>query len=203
MSHLHRVKSIAGDQDGVAAVEFAIVLPVLGLMLTAIFDLGYALYMQSIVNGGVQIAARAATLETGAAELADINSLLEEKIKYINAEADVKFEQKSYFDFNDVAQAEVFTDTVIDGVKNGVYDFGECFEDVNGNAVWDADIGADGIGGPRDIVQYTVTVTYDSFFPLWKFIGGSQKKEASATTVLQNQPFGSKQDAISSKVICT
>ena len=36
---------------------------------------------------------------------------------------------------------------------------------------------------------YTVTATYDSLFPLWKMLEGSQERSVSASTILRNQPY--------------
>ena len=76
------------------------------------------------------------------------------------------------------------------------------FEDVNGNDTWDADIGEDGVGGPNDIVLYTVSATYDRLFPFWRMMGWDQEKTITASTVLKNQPFG---EQLSSTVttVCT
>ncbi|MDQ9783691.1 hypothetical protein, partial [Serratia marcescens] len=74
--------------------------------------------------------------------------------------------------------------------ENGICDDGEPYQDDNNNNVWDPDGGNAGQGGAKDRTVYTVTMTYPRFFPLYKMIGGSNTTKISASTVLQNQPYG-------------
>ena len=46
------------DARGVAAVEFALVAPALLLTIMGIFDLGYNIYANTMVQGAIQRAAR-------------------------------------------------------------------------------------------------------------------------------------------------
>ncbi len=198
MIKLIRKSNLARDEGGATLVEFAMITPVFMLMLLGLFDLGYTVYIQSTLTGVVQHAARESALETGPAELAAIDQRVQEQIKKVSPNAVMTFDRTSYFDYNGVGQAEAFTDTN----GNGSYDVGECFEDMNSNSNWDADIGADGIGGPNDIVLYTVTTSYDRVFPLWKMMGWEQENIIKATTVLKNQPYGD-QSGITTEVICS
>ncbi|MEL6875509.1 MAG: TadE/TadG family type IV pilus assembly protein, partial [Pseudomonadota bacterium] len=172
--------------------------PTFLLMLMGLFDLGYSVYMRSALTGAVQNAARSAALETGPAELTAIDSEVETHVQDLNSAATVTFQRRSYFDYNNVKQPESFTDTN----GNGSYDGGECFEDMNANDTWDADIGDDGVGGPNDVVLYDVTVSYDRMFPFWSMIGASKRQTITSSTVLKNQPYGD-QIANSVEVICT
>lgn len=198
MIRIIRKNRLSEDESGATLIEFAFVAPTFLLMIMGLFDLGYTVYMQSALTGAVQNAARSAALETGATSLTTIDTEVEDHVGDINDDATVTFERKSYFDYNNVGQPEVFTDTNGDGD----YDSGECFEDVNGNDTWDADIGEDGVGGPNDVVLYTVTVSYDRLFPFWHMMGWDQEKTLTSSTVLKNQPFGD-QAAITTEVICT
>jgi hypothetical protein len=87
-----------------------------------------------------------------------------------------------------VHQPEDFSDVDSDGVC----DNGEPFEDVNGNDTWDADRGADGMGGARDAVLYTATLSYPRAFPLMGLLGFDNTVTARARTVLRNQPYGNQ-----------
>ena len=57
-------RSLAADAQGATVVEFAIVAPVLVLILMFLFDMGYYLYARAILGGEVQAAGRASALET-------------------------------------------------------------------------------------------------------------------------------------------
>ncbi|MEO9469144.1 TadE/TadG family type IV pilus assembly protein [Parasphingorhabdus sp.] len=204
MIGLFRKKRLSQDESGATLIEFAFVAPTFLLMLMGLFDLGYSVYMRSALTGVIQNAARDSALETGPAALTAIDKSVSDQIISLNSEIDpddendLKFERLSYFDYNNVSQPESYTDTN----GNGSYDSGECFEDMNANDSWDADIGDDGIGGPNDVVLYTVTVSYDRLFPFWNMIGADKRQTLSATTVLKNQPYGDQFSA-TVEVICT
>jgi Flp pilus assembly protein TadG len=190
------IKAALRDQTGVAAIEMAFVLPPFMLMFLGAFDVGYSIYYRAILDGAIQEAARISALETGPVKLANIDASVTKKLRDLSVTSVVAFNRKSYFSFNDVKRAEKFSD----GNANGVCDNNEQFEDENNNSGWDIDVGASGVGGPKDIVMYTVTVTYDRIFPLWAFVGQSQKNTFSATTVLKNQPYGDQKDKAPIKI---
>ena len=48
------------------------------------------------------------------------------------------------------------------------------------------------MGGARDAVLYTVTVSYPRAFPVMKLLGFSNTVTARARTVLRNQPYGAQ-----------
>lgn len=160
MKTLNRLHLIRQDQDGATLVEFALVSPVMLFMMMGVFDVGYGVYMRSVLDGAIQKAGRDASLESGPSSLTTIDTRLRNTIHAVNKSATVTTARESYFQFSDVDRAEVFTDTN----NNGVCDNGEPYGDENANNEWDDDVGASGIGDPRDVVQYTVTVSYDSLF---------------------------------------
>lgn len=161
------------DEEGATIVEFALVAPVLIFMMMGVFDIGYGVYMRSVIDGAVQEAARDAALESGPSSLSAIDMKVEATIKKLNKNAIVETERKNYLNYSDVSRAESFTDSN----GNGVCDNGESFGDENDNGDWDEDVGDDGVGGPRDIVYYTVTVGYNQLFPFRTFARtGTTKK---------------------------
>ncbi|AKM07059.1 TadE/TadG family type IV pilus assembly protein [Pelagerythrobacter marensis] len=180
-----RARSIIRDSSGAALVEFALVSPVLLLLILGIFDMGYNYYIQSQLQGAVQKAARDSTIEGAAGRSTTIDARVERAVRQIVPSADVDFSRKSYSSFTDVGRAEEFSD--IDG--NGTCNDGEPFEDANDNGVWDRDRGADGFGGARDAVLYVVTVSYQRAFGVTSLIGVPATFTTNATTVLRNQPY--------------
>lgn len=180
---LHHLKR---DNRGATMVEFALVAPVLMLTLVGLFDLSYNIYAAMMVEGAIQQAARDSTIEGGVTSQAGIDARVTEIVRTIVPTANLTFDRSAYTDFGNVATAEDFTDTNADGLCNN----GEPFEDVNDNSIWDSDRGRDGMGGARDAVLYTVSVTYDRRLPLNNFIGVPDTVTTVARTVLRNQPFG-------------
>ncbi|MEC9066313.1 MAG: TadE/TadG family type IV pilus assembly protein [Pseudomonadota bacterium] len=177
------------DREGVTIIEFAIVAPVLLVFIFGILDLGHGLYMQSVLQGTVQNAGRDAGLESGRVGQAAIDADVRERIKAVMPyldDDDIAIERQNYETFSDVDVPEDFDDTN----GSGAYDDNECFTDRNNNGQWDPDVGADGLGGADDVVQYEVTVTYDRLLPFWRMLDLPHRGVAQATTVMRNQPFG-------------
>lgn len=176
------------DENGVSIVEFAMVAPLLLMMLLGFFDVSYNMYANTMLQGAVHEAARDSSLE--AANEAALDAAVTSSVREVAGEATLKFERKAYATFTAVAKAEEFTDINNDGQCND----NEPFEDANNNGVWDADQGEAGSGGARDAVLYNVTIRYPRAFPIAPFIGISEYHETTATTVLRNQPFDGEID---------
>lgn len=187
------LKRFGRDERGATVVEFAIIAPVMGLMLLGAFDIAHTLYAGGVLQGVVQKTARDATLEGGSAATmqAKLDSRVTAQVKAMANNADIKITRRYYRTFSEAAaaKAEIWTDTN----KNKICDEGEPYEDANLNNVWDKDGGNAGQGGAKDAVVYTVQVSYPRLFPLYNLIGGSNITTLRATTVLRNQPFGDQE----------
>ena len=179
-------RNLRTDSDGATLVEFALVAPVLLLMLLGMFDMGYNYYVQSQLQGAIQQAARDSGIEGAHSRMDEIDARVTDAVHAIVPSAEVTFSRKAYARFSDVARPEDFSDVDSNGACNG----GEPFEDVNSNGVWDQDRGADGLGGARDAVLYVVTVSYQRAFAITAFVGMPDTFTTQATTVLRNQPYG-------------
>jgi Flp pilus assembly protein TadG len=188
-----RMPALAGDERGTTILEFGLISPSLIIMLLGALDFGHTLYMQSVLQGAVQKAARDGTLQQAAgsddAQRYAIDTVVRNQLKTLHKQAGITITRRFYRSFTAAAAAaaETFTDTNGDGLCNG----GEPFDDRNSNGVRDTD-GADSAdrAGARDNVVYTVTVSYPRMFPVDKLIGGSGTTKLTATTVLSNQPYG-------------
>jgi Flp pilus assembly pilin Flp len=182
LSHWRRIRR---DNRGAAALEFAFVAPIMILMLMGLLDMGHQIYVQAVLEGEMQKAARDSALESGVTNSTAIDTKVKNAVLNVAASATFAVTRKSYSNFNDVGQPEDYTDTN----GNGTHDSGECFEDVNGNGQWDSDLGKTGLGGADDVVMYTVRVTYPELFPLSSLMGMSSTKHTEATAILRNQPY--------------
>jgi Flp pilus assembly pilin Flp len=191
------LKRLQRQDDGATLVEFAIIAPIFFALLLALFDLGQSVYVRSTLNGAMQEAGRNSGLESGFDNQGTIDQYVADQVHAVTADANIEFKRMNYRDFSQVGKPEDF----IDANKNGVYDDNECFTDANGNGEWDADMGANGLGGANDVVAYSATVTYERLFPLWNLLGLQPTTQVSATTIMRNQPF-STQAARPTKQIC-
>ena len=186
MSFLRRLRD---EKRGATLVEFAIVAPVLCLMLMGAFDIAHSLYLRTVMEGIMQKAGRDSTLETSSNTSAQnaLDDKVKSQVRKLVKNADVDTSRRFYRSFAEAKAAK--PETFNDSDTNGRCNDGEAYEDANGNNTWDADGGNAGQGGAKDAVLYTVTATYDSLFPLWKMIEGSQERSVSASTILRNQPY--------------
>lgn len=174
------------DQTGATLVEFALITPALLVVLMGLFDLAYNMYTNEMLNGAVQQAARSNSIEGAATRQQAIDDGVSRAVKAVTPGATMTFSRKFYAGFSDVNRPEDWDDVDNDGTCNN----GELFEDANANGTWDADAGADGIGGARDAVLYSVSIEYPRLFPIYAFLPGqSNTYSLTASTVLRNQPY--------------
>jgi len=162
------LQRLATDSQGTTIVEFAMVGPVLLLMIMGLFDMAHTQYTSSVLFGALQKAGRDLTLESAFSRQSDIDTRVREQVAAVMpAGATITYEKQSHFDFTDVDLAEDYTDVDNDGRC----DNGEPYVDTNDNSQWDADRGRSGIGGARDVVVYKATVTYPRLFPMFTMAG--------------------------------
>lgn len=178
---------IVRNEDGATVVEFAAVLPLMCIALLGGMDLCHREYAQSILTGSVQKIGRDTTLQGGADNIALNDAKVKAAVLQIAPDAEFTFERSSVSRYRD-AEGEPFTDTNGNGTRNA----GECYDDVNGNSKWDADVSSDGNGGADDVVLYKVTATYPRLFPVATFLGLDPNQTITADTALKNQPYSSQ-----------
>lgn len=187
---------LRADRDGVTALEFAMVAPLLLLIMAFVIELGMSFYLQAVLTGTINAAGRASSLQSAQSTNATIDSQVTTRIHHVIPWATVTPTRRNYADFTNIGQPEDFTDTN----RNGRYDTGECFADANGNGVWDADVGRTGLGGANDVVLYTVTVRYDPMFGFTSLLGLPSTMQASASTIMRNQPFATQSTRTTTQV---
>ena len=184
---IRRDTNLLRDERGVTIVEFALISPVLMLMLMGLLDLAFNMYTTEMLQGAIQTAARNSTIEGASGKDAALDATVTTAVRAVAPSAVLTFNRRAYSSFTEAGRPEDFTDVDNDGTCNN----GEPFEDANGNGSWDLDRGIAGFGGARDAVLYTVTVNYQRPFPVAGFIPGQTKNfTLSAVTVLRNQPYG-------------
>jgi Flp pilus assembly protein TadG len=175
------------DESGATIVEFAVVLPVLSLLILGLLDLGYRSYATSVLQGALHDASRMATV--GNFTLAQIDARVKARLSNFASRSTVTTTTMSYYEFSGVSQPEK---VVGDTVPLNVYNAGDCFEDANGNNAYNTDRGRNSTGGSDDIVRYQVTITYPRIVPLGGFMGWGNTQTITQNTVLRNQPFAGR-----------
>lgn len=192
-------RRLRADVAGATVVEFAIVLPVMLLLIMGLSEFAYQSYVQAMLSGAMQKAGRDSTIQGSTAKTSAIDAAVLGVVRNVARDAAVdpaRSSRKSYAQFGQIAP-EQFDDNN----GNGTYDkASECFTDVNGNGTWDADPGQNGQGGANDVVLYKLTLTYPSLFPLAEIVGRSAMQSVSATTILKNQPYASQNSYTATRI---
>lgn len=162
------------------------VVPPLILGIVGTIELLTFLFLGSLLESAVLDASRYGI--TGAddgstARLTKIRQVLSDRTSGLIDVDSATIQTLIYPTFADIGQPEPYDDAN----TNGNYDFGEDYTDVNGNGIWDADMGAAGLGGPSDIVLYKVEYTRRSMTGLLDPILGDMTLQAAVA--VRNEPF--------------
>jgi Flp pilus assembly pilin Flp len=183
------------DEGGATIVEFAMVLPVLCVLLMGTLDLGYRSYVTSVIQGALHEAARMGTV--GGVPTATIQTHIHDRLQSFMHSATITTTTRSYSEFSGVKVPETITQ---DTAPIGTYNAGDCFQDYNGNGHFDLDRGRTGMGGSEDVVYFEVTFSYPRILPLGHFLGWSDNVTIRQNTLLRNQPYAGR--STSSNVVC-
>lgn len=172
------------DTRGAAMIEFAIVAPVLLLMIVGGLGIGHTLYVKSVLDGEMQKAGRDMSLEdaAGDARRGAIQDRVRKQVREVINNAKIDFEISSFHDYRNAEnRVEEYTDSNHDGKCNA----GEAYVDANNNGTWDVKGGSNSIGGSKDVVLLTANVSYPSFLPYGQSLGIMR---VTSSTLLRNQP---------------
>lgn len=175
---------------GVTGIEFAVVAPAVFLTVAGVIELAMIMFVSTLSEGGLREASRFSItgfIPPGMTREERILEILEDHtIGLVDMDqATIVF--KVYPTFDDIGKPEPFTDTA---PANGSYDAGEAFQDINGNGQWDSDMGAAGLGGPGDIVLYTIEFDWELMTPLVSpFVGQGGKLTMRSSVAVKNEPF--------------
>lgn len=158
---------------GGAAIEFAILMPVLFVFLIGLFDIGSMMIIRTALEEGAREASRYAITGGKSGSLtrdSSINATVINTIQTISGgivdTSKIVITVKAYNSLTGVGQPEPFIDTNGDGKYESAGQPGgpEPFTDTNGNGVWDSDqglTGSFGVGGQA--VQYTISYAWKPF----------------------------------------
>ena len=117
------IRRLRRDSRAVTIVEFAMVAPVMLLLLLGLFDLGYRSYASSVLQGALHDAARMATV--GGYSMTQIDTRVKTRLSNFAARSTVTTAAASYYEFTGVSQPEKI---VGDTVPLNSYNAGDCFE---------------------------------------------------------------------------
>jgi Flp pilus assembly protein TadG len=184
-----QLRRFARSNDGAAALEFALVLPPLCLILVGMFEMSMLMFAQASMEGALREAARfgmTGSVADPAEREADILAIIDKDTLNLFDMEDATIDFVVFPSFNDVPKREDYSDTN----GNGTYDLGEPYDDANSNDKWDSGNGVDGVGASAQIVQYTVAYDWHVITPFMAPIfGNNGKVRLKASVVLRNEPW--------------
>jgi hypothetical protein len=174
---------------GIAALEFAIVVPVFVLLFVGIFETMRMLLVQDLLEFAAREASRSGM--TGAAPPPGqtredvIRDLVDDISSGLLEPAALTVSMVSYDSFTNIRQPEPF----IDSNGNGRWNTGEPFTDVNGNCKWDPDQGTSGLGAGGHVVIYTLSYRDRPITGLFAEAVGRDRFNYEARVVVRNEPY--------------
>jgi len=177
-------------RDGAAALEFALVLPPLLLILLGMFEVSMVMFTQASMEGALREAARYGVTGQNSSDPASresqILSLIDQYTLNLVDMTKASISYKVYNSFTSIGTPEPFGDSN----GNGKYDAGEPYTDVNGNGHWDADQGKNGAGDYAQVVQYTIDYDWPLMTPfIGAVMGTNGKVHLRASMVVRNEPW--------------
>lgn len=182
-------------RSGASATEFALVVPVLLLLVGGIIEMSMLFFVNILAEGGLREAARYGITGQGAEDGLREAEILQIVSDHTHGLIDLEtagMATKAYSSFAAIGEPEPFVDGSNGRPLNGEYDEGEDFDDINENAEWDGDQGVAGAGGPGDVVMYELSYDWEFVTPvLGAFAGQDHSVSMTASIVVRNEPYGS------------
>lgn len=190
LSLMATMKRLRRNRKGSAVTEFAIAAPVVIMAIVGIIEFSMILFVSSLLEGGLREASRFGLTgfqPNGLTREERILKIVEDHTHGLVDGTAVNLSTLVYPSFDSIGQPEPFTDEN----SNGTFDAGEPYMDINGNNQWDPDMGAAGLGGPEDIVLYTIEYDWPLMTGMLNgFVGNDGKIGLRASVVVRNEPYG-------------
>ncbi|MGE8356075.1 MAG: TadE/TadG family type IV pilus assembly protein [Microvirgula sp.] len=160
------------DDSGASALEFALVMPLVLILIVGTIDVAIAMLADGFLEQSVRAASRlglTTTVPSGGKSREDaIREIIQNGVgNWVGKDNVLHIETRTYTSFANVGQPEPCGD---DSYKKT----GTCtgpFTDINHNETWDADMGGSGAGGRGDIVSYRVWFDRPSFTGILGLLG--------------------------------
>ncbi|MGE0118598.1 MAG: TadE/TadG family type IV pilus assembly protein [Dongiaceae bacterium] len=188
-----QLRRFGRSNDGAAALEFALVLPPLCLILVGMFEVAMLMFTQASMEGALREAARfsmTGSVQDPADREEQIVAIVDQYTFGMLDTDDMVTTFLVYDSFTDVNQPEPFTDNNGNGTfEAGIDDF-DVDDDINGNGQWDGDMGIAGVGTAEQVVEYTVEYDWQVMTPFMaQFMGDDGQIHLTARVVIRNEPW--------------
>lgn len=177
------------DARGVTAIEFAVVAPVLLLLIMGILEFSAIMLVSNIMESATAITSRLGKtgfITAGQTREQTIVASITDRTRGLIDPTKLTMSSKAYGEFNQIGDPEPWNDSN----NNGVAETGE-YQDINGNGQRDTDMGAAGYGGAGAVVVYTASYPWPVMTPLLRpLIGNAQGNYIiTSSSVVKNEPY--------------
>lgn len=177
------------NEQGVTAIEFAVVAPVLLLMLFAIIEFSFIMLVNNMMESATSVTSRLGKTGFNTAGLTREQTILATVRNRVGSFIDgnnLILTTRVYDQFDQIGDAEPWTDTN----GNNMADTGE-YDDINGNGTYDTDMARAGYGNAEDIVVYTITYPWSIQTPIMRELIGDTNGyfNIKTTAVVKNEPY--------------
>lgn len=176
-------------EEGLTALEFCFVAPILILMLFAVIEFSLVMLVSNMMESATNISSRLGKTgftASGQSREETILASIRERAGPLIDPTLLTIGTKVYGRLSQIGQPEPWHDTN----HNGSVDPGE-YDDINGNGVYDTDMARAGYGGARDIVVYTVSYPWEIQTPIMRELIGDANGRfpITASAVVKNEPY--------------
>ncbi len=183
------LKKFREAESGVTAIEFAVVAPVMCILVMGIIEFAIIMMVYNVMEGATATSARTGKtgyVTGGETRQQTILDQITNRAGTLLNPLKLTVTTKYYKQYDQINDPEPY----VDANHNGTYDAGESYTDINGNGHWDADMGQSGYGSAGDIVVYTVSYPWAISTPLVSsFIGSGGIFTITTHAVVKNEPY--------------
>ena len=191
---MKRLRSLGGDARGAAVMEFGLLALPLCVVLFGVLDMGFNMYLRSVLNGAINDVSRMAVVQdpnlpgTGTPE-ARLRAAVHARLSGLVEMDNLELQVASFDEFSRVNAPEKL---VTDVNRNGRYDPGDCWIDLDENGEYDTRPNRSGIGGADDIAVYTARIVMPRIVPMAGLIGMSENYDIQVRSAVRNQPYANQ-----------
>lgn len=185
--------SLRRNVEGSAVIEFALITPLLFLLLAGIMEISMVMFTYSVLEGATNVGSRIGKTGFSSGGMTREQYILSEiqRLSYgLLDPTKIDLSIRSYDNFDNVGKPEpcISPPTGCSGTA------GVNFVDVNGNGVWDQDMGRTNSGGTGAVVVYRVTYPWKLSIPMIGHMMGATAGNTiniTAVATVRNEPvFG-------------
>lgn len=189
MSKNRTRQSIIASNAGITSIEFALVSPVMILLMMGIIEFSLIMFTTAVMESAATATARygmTGYVAAGSSRQEQIIANINNRTAGLLNPNHIVITTKVYSSVDRIGDPETCVNPVSPPCPGTP---GVNFVDINGNGQWDSDMGVVGLGSANDIVVYRVTYPWPITTPIVSAIVGSPYN-ISVRTVVKNEPYG-------------